>query len=167
MRKLTALLCATVVCMGVMVPPASAGPAWVIKTGPICFVPWAGVDASGNIRFVNLQGFGINVDTNNAKGIMNVSCHLHHDYSVPVWATDMFTGEEIEVTMLPVDDTCAVFGLTPCPRQGENGAAKFGGPEMGICYYFDGSAITTEWSRTITPGGMDHLTCKFPERKPD
>ena len=167
MKKILALLCVAVVCLGITVSPAAAGPAWVMKTGPMCFMPWAGIDSSGDIRLVMLQGFGIQVDANNEKGIINVSCHLQHDYWLPTWALDMFTGEEIEVTMLPLDDTCAVFGLSPCPRQGNNGAAKFGGPEMGVCTEAGGPAITTEWRRTITPGGMDHLVCKFPERRPD
>ena len=115
-----------------------------------------------------IQGVGINVDTNNAKGIKNVTCHFYQDYSQPVWAADLFTGEAIEVTLLSIDDACAAFGVTPCPRRGDNGAAIFGPQNVpGTCLFADLTTVTTDWRRHVTPSGLDLLVCKFPERGPE
>ena len=140
-----------------------------MKTGAVCFTNWAGIDSAGAVRYVVIQGVGINVDTNNAKGIKNVTCHFYQDYSQPVWAADLFTGEAIEVTLLSIDDACAAFGVTPCPRRGDNGTAMFGPDNVGgVCTFAVGSdTTTTDWRRHITPSGKDLLLCKFPARRPE
>jgi len=132
--------------------------------GPVCTTPWASSDPAH--PFVLLEGVGVNIDANNAKGIKNISCQIYRHTSEPVWALDMFTEERVQVTLLSIEGTCAAFGLTDCPRRGGNGTAIFGEHNApGGCWW--GDEMTTDWRRHVMPSGLDLLVCKFPARRPE
>jgi len=164
MKKLILVACAALATLGLMAPPAVAGPAFVINMGtssdPLCGAPWVSTDPDH--PFVWLEGYGTMVVTGNANGIAVFSCKLSRHTSDPVLVRDLFTFDWVLVTLASAEDTCAAFGLESC-QSGKHGAV-IAGSEAGLCSLTP-EVTTTDWQRVITPSGLDHIVCRFPARK--
>ena len=150
------------ICLSLFCSTSVAAPA-LVNTDSNCAFGWISADPLPPAGFPDLilipEPSGVLVFTNNDNGIYQFQCKSQLDWSQPVFAINLFTGDPVLVRLGSFEQICAEMGWC---RNGQSGSLVLDGSTGFPCATPYG--LTFEWRQVTTPSGRVSFSCKLPER---